>query len=128
MKTVSVKLTNRYQTGYGDCKSHDYLVDDSTQVQAGDFAVVHHGTEFAIVRVSEVNAGASAKATKSLVTVLGKEAIEAYTAMNARVAEQKEAFQRLEQILAQESENDRYRMLASRNAEAAALLAKLGIQ
>lgn len=128
MKTVSVMFTNRYATPGQAVRSYDYLVDDTTVVQAGDFAVAHNGTEFAIVRVTEVNAGASGKATKSLVTILGKEAIEAYTAMNLRVAEQKEAFQRLEQILAQESENDRYRMLASRNAEAAALLAKLGIQ
>ena len=128
MKTVSVMFTNRYATAGQANRSYDYLVDDSTVVNAGDFAVAHNGSEFAIVRVTEVNAGASGKATKSLVTILGKEAIEAYTAMNLRVAEQKEAFQRLEQILAQESENDRYRMLASRNAEAAALLVKLGIQ
>lgn len=127
MKTITVKFTNRYNTGYND-KSYDYLVEDNTEVQAGDFAVVHNGSEFAIVRVIEVCAGASGKATKSLVTVLGKKVIEEYTARNALVQEQKEAFQRLEQLLAQESENDRYRMLAQRNAEAAALLAKLGIQ
>lgn len=127
MKTVSVKFTNRYQTGYND-RTYEYLVEDNTEVQAGDFAVAHNGSEFAIVRVTDVRAGASSKATKSLVVILGKKVVEDYMARNAVVQEQKEAFQRLEQILAQESENDRYRMLAQRNAEAAALLAKLGIQ
>lgn len=127
MKTVTVKFTQRYQTGFSE-KSYDYLVDDDAVVQSDDFAVVHNGTEFAIVRVIEVSAGASGKANKSLVTILNKDVVDAYTATNVRVAEQKQLFQRLEQLLAQESENNKYRLLAQSNSEAADIIAKLGIK
>ena len=127
MKTVTVRFTNRYATGYGD-KSYDYLVDDNISVQAGDFAVAHNGSEFAIVRVIEVKAGVSGKATKSLVSVLNKEVFDAYVAMNERVAEQKQLFQRLEQLLVQETENNKYRLLAQSNAEAARILEQLGLK
>lgn len=51
-----------------------------------------------------------------------------YLEANKKVAEQRDLFVRLEQLLAQESENNKYRLLAQSNSEAAAILAKLGIQ
>lgn len=126
MKTVTVTFTNRYSTGYSD-KSYDYLVADDTEVQAGDFAVAHNGTEFAIVRVQSVSQKISQKANKTLVTIINNKVIEAYKLVNESVNEQKALFQRLEQLLAQESENNKYRLLASSNKEAADILAKLGI-
>lgn len=127
MKTVTVKFTNRYATGYSD-KSYDYLVDDNVEVIAGDHAVAHNGTEFAIVRVIEVNAGATAKANKTLVSVINQKVFDEYNATNERVKEQKALFARLEQILAQEYENNKYRVLAASNAEAAKILEQLGIK
>lgn len=127
MKTVTVKFTNRYATGYSD-KSYDYLVNDDVVVTAGDFAVAHNGSDFAIVRVIEVTAGASAKATKSLVTILNQKVVDEYNATNALVKEQKALFARLEQIMLQEYENNKYRVLAASNSEAAEILAKLGIK
>lgn len=127
MKTVTVKFTNPYSNTYND-KSYDYLVNDDVEVTAGDHAVAHNGSEFAIVRVIEVNAGASAKANKTLVTVLNSKVVEEYNATNELVKEQKALFARLEQILAQEYENNKYRVLAASNSEAAAILEKLGIK
>lgn len=127
MKTVVVKFTSRYSTGHSSQEYH-YIVDADTKVQVGDFAVVHNGSEFAIVQVVDVKAGASSKASKSLVTILTKEVFEAYKAENERIKEQRQLFQRLEQLLAQESENNKYRLLAQSNAEAAEILAKLGIK
>jgi hypothetical protein len=128
MKTVTVKFTNnRYSTGYGD-KAYDYLVEDSVDVTSGDYAVAHNGSEFAIVRVIEVKAGASAKANKTLVTILNDYVIKDYQSMNEKVKEQKALFARLEQLVAQEFENNKYRVLAATNSEAAAILEKLGLK
>lgn len=126
MKTVTVKFTERYSSSYSQ-KEYDYLVEDSVDVTAGDFAVAHNGSEFAIVRVTSVKAGASAKATKTLVTILNENTLMAYKDMNEKVKEQKALFARLEQLMLQETENNKYRLLAASNAEAAKILAQLGI-
>jgi hypothetical protein len=127
MKTVTVKFTDRYSNNsYG--KTYDYLVEDSVAVATGDYAVAHNGSEFAIVRVQEVNAGASAKASKTLVSILNESVLTSYKEMNEKVKEQKALFARLEQLLAQENENNKYRLLAASNAEAAKILETLGIK
>lgn len=126
MKTVTVKFTERYPSSYSQ-KEYDYLVEDSVDVTAGDFAVAHNGSEFAIVRVTSVKAGASAKASKTLVTILNESTLMAYKDMNEKVKEQKALFARLEQLMLQETENNKYRLLAASNAEAAKILAQLGI-
>lgn len=126
MKTVTVKFTERYSSSYSQ-KEYDYLVEDSVDVTAGDFAVAHNGSEFAIVRVTSVKAGASAKATKTLVAIINENTLMAYNDMNEKVKEQKALFARLEQLMLQETENNKYRLLAASNAEAAKILAQLGI-
>lgn len=126
MKTVTVKFTERYSSSYSQ-KEYDYLVEDSVDVTAGDFAVAHNGSEFAIVRVTSVKAGASAKATKTLVAIINENTLMAYKDMNEKVKEQKALFARLEQLMLQETENNKYRLLAASNAEAAKILAQLGI-
>lgn len=125
MKTVTIVFTNRYG---GSDKSYDYLVDDDTEVTIGDHAVAHNGSEFAIVRVIEVSAGVSSKAHKSLVIILNENVLMEYKDRNEAVKEQKALFARLDQLMAQENENNKYRLLAASNTEAAAILAKLGIK
>jgi hypothetical protein len=127
MKTVTVYFTARYNQTYTN-KSYDYIVEDSVQVTAGDHAVVHNGSEFAIVKVESVKNGVSAKASKTLVAVLTQDTMREYAAMNEKLKEQKAMFARLEQLLAQESENNKYRLLAASNAEAAKILEALGIK
>lgn len=127
MKTVTVRFTERYSSGYSQ-KEYDYLVEDDVDVTAGDFAVAHNGSEFAIVKVTGVKAGASAKATKTLVTILNENTLMAYNDMNAKVKEQKALFARLDQLLAQEFENNKYRVLAASNSEAAKIVEQLGIK
>lgn len=122
MKTVVVKFD-----GYA-AKDYHYLVDDSAKVSVGDSAVVHNGSEFRVVKVTDVKAGASSRATKTLVTLINSDTFNEYLEANKRVNEQRELFNRLEQLLAQESENNKYRLLAQNNAEAAEILAKLGIK
>jgi hypothetical protein len=128
MKTVTVKFTDRYSNSRYSEKEYDYLVEDHVNVSAGDHAVAHNGTEFAIVKVTSVKAGASAKATKTLVCVLDEATIAAYNAMNVKVKEQKALFARLDQLMAQEFENNKYRVLAASNEEAAKILEQLGIR
>lgn len=127
MKTVTVKFTDRYNNSYAS-KTYDYIVNDDVAVTAGDYAVAHNGSAFAIVRVQEVKAGASAKATKTLVSIINDAVLSEYKQMNEVVKEQKALFARLEQLLAQENENNKYRLLAASNSEAAEILAKLGIK
>lgn len=127
MKTVTVRFTERYSSGYSQ-KEYDYLVEDDVDVSAGDHAVAHNGSEFAIVKVTNVKAGASAKATKTLVTIINENTLMAYNDMNVKVKEQKALFARLEQLVEQEYENNKYRVLAASNAEAAKILEQLGIK
>lgn len=122
MKTLVVKFDN-----YA-AKDYHYVVADDAKVVAGDSAVVHNGSEFRVVKVLDVLAGASSRATKTVVTLLNADVMETYNAENVKVKEQKDLFARLDQLLAQESENNKYRLLAQGNAEAAAILTQLGIK
>jgi hypothetical protein len=122
MKTLVVKFDN-----YAG-KDYHYVVADDVKVVVGDGAVVHNGSEFRVVRVIDILAGASSRATKTVVALINEDAMEAYKEANVKVKEQKDLFVRLEQLLAQESENNKYRLLAQGNAEAAEILAKLGIK
>lgn len=122
MKTLVVKFDN-----YAG-KDYHYLVDDDAAVVAGDYAVVHNGSEYRVVRVTDILVGASSRANKTVVTILNADVFNAYKAKNEQVNEQKQLFVRLEQLLAQESENNKYRLLAQSNSEAAEILAKLGIK
>ena len=122
MKTLVVKFDN-----YAG-KDYHYIVADDVKVVVGNSAVVHNGTEFRVVKVMDILAGASARASKTVVTILNEDTMATYREANEKVKEQKELFVRLEQLLAQESENNKYRLLAQGNAEAAEILAKLGIK
>ena len=122
MKTLVVKFDN-----YAG-KDYHYVVNDDRKVVVGDSAIVHNGSEFRVVRVIDILAGASSRATKTVVTLINEDAMKAYNEANVKVKEQKDLFVRLEQLLAQESENNKYRLLAQSNTEAAAILAQLGIQ
>ena len=121
MKTLVVKF-DKFAA-----KDYHYLVDDSEVVSVGDRAVVHNGTEYRIVDVIDVRAGTSSRAAKTVVSLITKQVHSDYLARNEKVNEQKALFTRLEQLLAQESENNKYRLLAQSNAEAAEILSKLGI-
>lgn len=129
MKTLVVVFTDRSAGTYGRNTStqYHYIVEDDVVVRAGDFAVAHNGKEFAIVKVVDVTAGASSKANKTLVTILNDSTMEAYTKMNEQLKSQRELFARLDVLLAQESEKDKYRRLAEYNSEAAAILQSLGL-
>lgn len=122
MKTLVVKFDN-----YAG-KDYHYVVADATKVSVGDSAVVHNGSEFRVVKVTDILAGASSRATKTVVAILNEDTMAAYKEANVKVKEQKDLFVRLEQLLAQESENNKYRLLAQSNAEAAAILEQLGIK
>jgi hypothetical protein len=122
MKTVTVKF-NDYNG-----KTYDYVVSDDTEVSMNDYAVAHNGSNFALVNVVDIRAGISAKANKALFVVLNKQMREEYEKNNAFVREQKELYNRLDQLVEREYENNKYRVLAASNAEAAEILAKLGIK
>jgi hypothetical protein len=122
MKTLVVKFDN-----YAG-KDYHYVVADDAKVNIGDRAVVHNNTEFRIVKIVDILTGASIRASKTVVTLITEDTMAAYNEANTRVKEQKDLFVRLEQLLAQESENNKYRLLAQGNAEAAAILAQLGIK
>jgi len=131
MKTVTVVFTERYNgsSNYGrntSTQTYDYLVDDAVSVQAGDHAVAHNGKEFAIVKVVGVSANVSARATKTLVTILDSKTVEAYNDTNKTLQQQKALLARLDVLLAQESERNKYRFLAEHNAEAKQILETLG--
>jgi len=123
MKTVTVVF------GDGNSSKYDYLVGDATQVAKGDVAVVHTGARngFKFVVVTNVRAGVSKNATKTLVTVLNDYVLDAYQKRNAEVTKKRELFERLDQLVELEYENNKYRVLAAINPEAAKLIAELGM-
>lgn len=126
MKTVSVVFTGNGNSGqYGN--SYDYLVSDDVKVEVGDYAIAHNGTHYAIVRVTSVSMEISQKANKSLVMVLNEDIFAAYQKQNEAVKEQKRMFVRLQQLMEQEYEKNKYRVLAQSNSEAAELAKQLGL-
>ena len=129
MKTVVVVFTDRSGQTYGRSTSaqYHYVVDDAVAVKTGDHAVAHNGKEFAIVKVVDVTAGASSKANKTLVTILDDESMAKYSETNKALKQQRELFARLDVLLAQESEKDKYRRLAEYNSEAADIIKSLGL-
>ncbi len=127
MKTVEVKFNDNSYDYRSRGKSYHYLVDNDFEIAARDTAVVHNGSELRLVTVLSVSAGMSAKATKTIVCVVSKEDIAKYHENNKKLVYNKRMFQRLEQLLAQESEVSKYRRLAENNSEAAEILTKLGI-
>jgi hypothetical protein len=134
MKTVSVVFTSREsgvvftsrESGQFS-NTYEYLVADDVAVEVGDFAVAHNGTQYAIVRVVNVSMEISQKANKSLVVVLNRQVYADYEKQNEAVQEQKRMFVRLQQLMEQEYEKNKYRVLAQSNAEAAELAKKLGL-
>lgn len=123
MKTITVK----FEDGYNTSKTYDYLVDNSTEVHAGDYAIAHNGSDLRITRVIDVSGKMSTKATKTVVKIINKTDFNNYFAANEAISERKKLVQKLDTILAQENEMDRYRLLAERNPEAADILKQLGI-
>jgi hypothetical protein len=123
MKTVTVVF------GDGNSSKYDYLVDDATQVAKGDVAVVHTGARngFKFVVVADVRSGVSKNATKTLVAVLNEAVRDSYDKRNAEVTKKRELFERLDQLVELEYENNKYRVLAAINPEAAKLIAELGM-
>lgn len=121
MKTLVVQFDN-----YA-AKDYHYVVDDAQAVAIGDHVIVHNGTEFRLVKVKQILAGVSQRATKTVVSVINQATFDDYLERNKQVKEQKDLFVRLDQLLAQESENNKYRLLAQGNSEAAEILKKLGI-
>jgi proline racemase len=125
MKTVSVVFTSRESGQFSN--TYEYLVADDVAVEVGDFAVAHNGTQYAIVRVTKVSMEISQNATKSLVVILNNQVYADYQKQNEAVNEQKRMFVRLQQLMDQEYEKNKYRVLAQSNAEAADLAKKLGL-
>lgn len=125
MKTVSVVFTSRDSGQFSN--TYEYLVADDVAVEVGDFAVAHNGTQYAIVRVTKVSMEISQNATKSLVVILNSQVFADYQKQNEAVNEQKRMFVRLQQLMDQEYEKNKYRVLAQSNAEAAELAKKLGL-
>ena len=93
MKTLVVKFDN-----YAG-KDYHYVVADDVKVVVGNSAVVHNGSEFRVVKVTDILAGASARATKTVVTILNEDTMAVYKEANEKVKAQKELFVRLEQLL-----------------------------
>jgi hypothetical protein len=123
MKTVTVKFADT-------ATEYDYFVDDTTVVAEGDLAIVHTGARggFKIVFVTKVRNGSFSKqATKTLVKVVTRADMDTYKAFNDTIALNRAKIERLDEIMAAEYENNKYRVLANSNAEAAALAKELGL-
>ena len=123
MKTVTVKFTDT-------STEYDYFVADDTAVSKGDMAVVHTGVRggFKLVHVTKVRSGSFSKqATKTVIAVITKADMDRYAEFNETIALNRAKIERLDEIMAAEYENNKYRVLAATNGEAAALAKELGL-
>lgn len=131
MYSVSVVFTNRYNNSYNN-NTYDYIIEDDMVVGVDDLVIVHNGSEYAIAKVVKVNSVVTEKANKTIVKLVTVADCKAYqektTALAQEVRERKNALARLEQLLAAEDKNIRYRMLAERSEEAKKLLELAGIK
>ena len=116
----------RYNTGTPH-KTYDYLYAGHRDVKPGDWALVHNGHEFGLVRIERVKPGFSEKATKHVLTVITKGDFEQYQAANKAIMERVQIYDELEHLLKQESKLDKYQALAERNPDAKELLARLNV-
>lgn len=125
MKTLLVKFLeqNTYQS-----KLYSYGVDDNMVVATGDHALVHNGREYRVVQVAEVRNGILPSVTKTVVSILNADTFAEYEERNIKLKQHAALFNRLEQLLAQENENNKYRSLAAHNSEAAEILTTLGLK
>lgn len=116
----------RYNTGTPH-KTYDYLYAGHRDVKPGDWALVHNGHEFGLVRIERVKPGFSEKATKHVLTVITKGDFEQYQAANKAIMERVQIYDELEHLLKQESKLERYQRLAENNPAAKELLDRLNV-
>lgn len=128
MKTITVQFLDTVNTYGNRDKTYDYLVEDDAVVSAGDHAVVHNGSDLRLTKVLSVSGNVSLKATKTVVSIITTDDMTKYNDANKAIGERKKLFARLDQILAAESELNKYKILAASNTEAAEILAKLNIK
>ena len=125
MKTLEVVFLNN---SYGNSRSsYHYLVEDDVKVIAGDHAVVHNGSELRLVKVIGISGNISSKATKTVVCIINTDDINKYNEANKKLSQRKALYARLDQLLAQEAKNNKYKFLVQSNKEAARILSELGI-
>lgn len=124
MKTLLVRFLDG---GNYSGKSYSYGVDDSTVVAVGDYAIAHNGHDYRVVQIADIKSGLAPTVTKTLVCILGSAEFAEYEQRNVKLKQQAALFNRLEQLLAQENENNKYRSLAAHNSEAAQILTTLGL-
>lgn len=127
LKTLSVTFsTGNYS--YQNSKSYDYMVKADLDVKVGDQVLVYtNDGRYAVAKVNRVSDGVSNKATKTIVAVLNDRVAKAYDTREQEVKAVRNKLDRLEELLAKEAEVNKYRYLASTNAEAAQLLRDLGM-
>jgi hypothetical protein len=105
-------------------QQYHYLYTGARPVQSGDWAVVHNGNEFGIVRIDRVRPGIHDKVTKHVLALITQEDYLNYQQANRQIDEHRRIFDQLDYMLEQDKQLDRYKDLASRNPEAAELLKK----
>lgn len=127
LKTLSVTFsTGNYS--YQNSKSYDYMVKSDLGVSVGDQVLVYtNDGRYAVAKVNRIADGVSNKATKTIVAVLNDRVAKAYETREQDVKAVRNKLDRLEELLTKEAEVNKYRYLASTNAEAAQLLRDLGM-
>lgn len=102
-----------------------YLYTGAKEVKPGDWAFVHNGTDFGITEVQRIMPGIHDKVTKNVIEVLTREEFALYKKANEAIHEHRKVFDQLDYLIKQEDSMARYRSLAERNPEAAALLERI---
>lgn len=108
-------------------KFYDYLYTGWRDVRAGDWALVHNGTNFGIVKISRVRPGMTDKVTKHVISVVTQDDFARYKEANDSINSHRRVFDELDYLLEEEKKLSKYRDLAERNTQAKELLEKVNI-
>jgi hypothetical protein len=108
-------------------RNYEYLYTGDREVKVDDWAIVHNGEEFGMVRISRVFPGIRDKVHKHVITVITQEDFQNYLEANRDIQRHREIFDQLDGMLEAESKLERYRRLAENNPYAAELLEKAGV-
>ncbi len=103
-------------------KQYAYLYTGNREVLTGDFAVVHNGTNFAVVHIERVKPGIDDKVIKHVLSVITRGDFEQYLKANEAIVDHRKVFDQLDYLIEEEKKMERYRELAKTNTLAADLL------
>lgn len=105
-------------------KEYAYLYTGNRDINAGDYAVVHNGSNFAVTKIERVKPGIDDRVRKHVLSVITQEDYTQYLKANKGINDHRKVFEQLDFMLEEQEKFNKYIELGKANPAAAALLHK----